>query len=158
MNSSLDLVQFFNVNIGPLFPEIGCASNIFHVLDSLQKRPNLIQFSILRIVDEGGTINGILGVEDVRARRVINDNGLSQVAIDETKILNVVAFVIHTRLAEETSTNHTVGIQEVQQRISILIEASSVDDNFVVFGHFRQEFVNTGSLCDIDKVNDIFNL
>ena len=49
-------------------------------------------------------------------------------------------------------------IEQVEEGIGILIKRRRVHDNLVVLGHLDEEFVDTRSLHDVDKVDHVLNL
>ena len=49
-------------------------------------------------------------------------------------------------------------IEQVEQNVGILVQTGSVDDDFVMLGHFEEEIFDAGTFGDVDVVYDIFNL
>ena len=64
--------------------------------------------------------HSMLGVEDVRRRRVVNDDGVLEISSDLREILDVVALVVVTALAEEPMMDDFVNIKLIQQRVAVL--------------------------------------
>jgi hypothetical protein len=58
--------------------------------------------------------DGVLGVEDVRSRRVVNDNGILEVSPNLGQILDVVALVVVATLSEEPVVYNLVDIKLVK--------------------------------------------
>lgn len=85
---------------GPLPPSVAQSPDIVSVLDSRQEGSDLIQLSVALIIDPGSAINGVFWMEHIRSWRVINDDGLGKVTIQQAEILDVVSFVVDTGFAE----------------------------------------------------------
>ena len=64
--------------------------------------------------------DGVLRVEQVRARRVVDDDHLAQVAAHQRKVLDVLALVQHARLAEQARGDDLVDVELVKQRVRVL--------------------------------------
>lgn len=62
----------------------------------------------------------MLRVEDVGRGRVVDNDGVLEVAADLRQVLDVVALVVVATLAEEAMVHHLVDIQLVEERIAIL--------------------------------------
>lgn len=56
---------------------------------------------------------GVVGMEDVRGRRVVDDDDLVEVATQSTQVLHVVALVEDTRLPEEAAAEGPLRVQQV---------------------------------------------
>lgn len=67
----------------------------------------------------------MLRVEDVRGRRVVDDDGVLQVSADLGEILDVVSLVVVAAFAEKSVVDDLVDVQLVQERIAILKRAVS---------------------------------
>jgi hypothetical protein len=61
-------------------------------------------------------------MEGVGHRRVVNNDALRDISVEEGQIFDIMAFMIHTALTEQTIVDDIVDIQLVQERISILAE------------------------------------
>lgn len=59
-------------------------------------------------------------MEDVRGWRVIDNDGVFEVASNLGKILDVVSLVVIAALSEQTMVDYFVDIKLIQQRITIL--------------------------------------
>ena len=49
-------------------------------------------------------------------------------------------------------------IEQVEQNVGILVQTGSVDDDFIMLGHFEEKIFDAGTFGDVDIVYDIFNL
>mmetsp|Transcript_29146 Transcript_29146/g.62451 ORF Transcript_29146/g.62451 Transcript_29146/m.62451 type:complete len:209 (-) Transcript_29146:672-1298(-) len=155
--SSAHLFVFREIDHRPIPPLRSEPADVLCILDARQKRSDLVEFSVSRIVDKGRAINGILRVEQIRIWRVIYDDGTLQIPVQDVQVLHVVPLVKDTRLPEQPVPYDLVSVQQIQQRVGVLVETGGVYHNLVVFGHFQQEFVYARSLSDVDKVNYIFD-
>jgi len=68
------------------------------------------------------TANGdsVLWVEDVRCRRIINDDCFTQITSDLRKIFDVISLVIITTLTEQSMVHNVMDVQLVKERIPVL--------------------------------------
>lgn len=74
----------------------------------------------MRIREPTADGHGVLGVEDIRGWRVIDDNGILEVAPNLGQIFDVVALMVVATFAEKTMVDNVVDVQLVQQRITVL--------------------------------------
>lgn len=68
--------------------------------------------------------DGVLGVEDVRRRGVVYNDGIFQVSTDLGEVLDVVALVVVAALSEQPVMDNLVDVQLVEERISVLLSRS----------------------------------
>lgn len=59
-------------------------------------------------------------MEDVRRRRVVDDDDLLQVPPQLVEVLDVVAAMEDTGLSEQTCPEHTPSVQQVSNRVRVL--------------------------------------
>ena len=64
--------------------------------------------------------NGVLRVEDVGGRGVVDDDGVFELAADLGEIFDIVALVVVAAFAEEAVVHDVVDIQLVEERVTIL--------------------------------------
>lgn len=64
----------------------------------------------------------IIGVEDVRGRRVVQDQGFAQISAQAAQVFDVAALVEHTRFPEQSGPKHAALIQQVCHWVGILGE------------------------------------
>ena len=87
---SSPLLVFFVYNtvdateMRPVSPHVGASPHIVDVAYTLEEGSDLVQLAIVGVINERGAVDGILGMEDVRAGRVINNDALSKVAVQQT--------------------------------------------------------------------------
>ena len=99
------------VHVRPVSPQIYGAPHIVYVFDANQKFCNMIQFTIIGVVNETAAINGIFGMEKIRAGTIVNNYCLAQVTVKQAHILDIIPFIKYTRFTEETSTDNSIGVQ-----------------------------------------------
>lgn len=63
---------------------------------------------------------GMLRVEYVGSRRVVDDDGVLQVAAHLGQVLDIVTTMVVTALSKQPMVNDTMDIQLVQKRITVL--------------------------------------
>lgn len=96
------------------------------------------KFVVVSIRKPAADRNRVLGMEDVRGGRVVNDYGILEVATNLREILysvsleedcqvcdaylDIVALVIIATLAEKTVVNNAVDVQLIKKRIAVLIQ------------------------------------
>ena len=68
----------------PVAPHVGDSPHIVNVANTLEEGSDLVQLAIVGVINERGAIDGILGMEDVRAGRVINNDALGKVTVQQT--------------------------------------------------------------------------
>ena len=83
----------------------------------------MVQLPILPVVDEARAANRALRVEYVAARAVINNDGRSEVAVEDGQVLDVVSAVLDTGVAEKTVGNGPVRVKKVKEGVGILVQA-----------------------------------
>ena len=102
------------IDIRPMPPQIDNPPQIPDVLHAQQKLSNMIQFPIGDVIDEARAIDGILRMEEVTRRAVIDDYHIRQLAIQQAQILDVIPLVEDATLAEEAGAYSPMGIEEVE--------------------------------------------
>ncbi len=93
----------------------------------LEDRDEVEKFVVVRIREPTADGNGMLRVEDVRGRRVVDDDGVLQVSADLGEILDVVSLVVVAAFSEKAVVDDLVDVQLVQERIAVLEGAVSGD-------------------------------
>ena len=83
----------------------------------------------MRVVKPRRDRNGVIGMEDVRCWRVVDDDGLLELAPDLRQILDVVALVVVAAFSEQAVVHDLVDVQLVQQRIAVLRNGVSLHGN-----------------------------
>lgn len=68
----------------------------------------------------------MLRVEDVRCRRVVNDDCVLEIASDLREILDIVALVVVAALSEQTVVHDLVDVKLVKQGIAVLGTVSAM--------------------------------
>lgn len=104
----------------------------------LEHRYQVEQFVVVRVREPAADGDGMLRMEDVRRGRVVNDDGVLEVAANLREILKqvlasdvrkivtsfsdlyVVALVVVATLAEKTVVNNAVNVELVEKRITVL--------------------------------------
>mmetsp|Transcript_16022 Transcript_16022/g.38273 ORF Transcript_16022/g.38273 Transcript_16022/m.38273 type:complete len:599 (-) Transcript_16022:236-2032(-) len=97
-------------------------------------------------------------MEDVRARGVVNNDGLRQVAVQQAQVLDVVALVVDAGLAEQPGADGLVRVEEVEEGVGVLVEGGGVHDDLVVLGHLDEELVDARPLHHVHEVDDVLDL
>ena len=62
----------------------------------------------------------MLGMEDVRGGRIVDDDSILEIPSDLRQVFDVVALVVVAALSEKSVVHHIVDIKLVQQRVAIL--------------------------------------
>ena len=94
----------------------------------------------------------MLRVEDIACRRVVNDDGLSQIAPDLAKILHIVALVIVTAFSEKPVMHDMMNVQLIEERVAVLRDGCREDDNFVELTDAFEEGVHARPFDDVNVV------
>lgn len=74
----------------------------------------------MRIREPTADWYGVLGVEDIRGWRVVDDDGVFEVASNLGQVFDVVSLMVVATFAEKTMVDNVVDVQLVQQRITVL--------------------------------------
>lgn len=74
----------------------------------------------MRIREPTADWHGVLGVEDIRGWRVVDDDGVFEVASNLGQVFDVVSLMVVATFAEKTMVDNVVDVQLVQQRITVL--------------------------------------
>lgn len=78
------------------------------------------QLCIVGIVEPARDRDGVVGMEDVRSWRVVDDDRLSYRSPQLAEILYVVALVVVARLAEQAMLDDLVDVEAIQDGIGVL--------------------------------------
>lgn len=74
----------------------------------------------MRIREPTADGDSVLWVENIRCGRVIDDDGVLQVASNLREVLDVVSLVIITALPEKPMVDDFVDVQLVKKRVAVL--------------------------------------
>ena len=69
--------------------------------------------------------DSMLGVEDIRCWRVVDNDCFSQITTDLRQVFHIIPLVVIATLAEQTMVYHVVDIELVEKRISVLLKRVS---------------------------------
>lgn len=94
------------------------------MLDGFEELCEGKQLPVSRVCEERVAGNGVLGVEEVGAGRVVDNDGLGQVSAHECQVLHVLALVHHTLLTKQAGANHAHSVQLIQQWVGVLWAAA----------------------------------
>jgi hypothetical protein len=92
----------------------GGASQVFENGDEIE------QLVVVGIREPTADGDGVLRVENVRGRRVVDDDGVLQVAAHLRQVLDVVALVVVAALPEQPVVDNLVDVQLIEERVAIL--------------------------------------
>lgn len=68
--------------------------------------------------------HGVLRVEDVGCGRVVDDDGVFEIAADLGQVLDVVPLVVVTAFTEKPMVDNVVDVKLVEKRIAVLFNPS----------------------------------
>lgn len=94
-------------------------SRASQVLEDWDEIKQLVVVSVREPAADG---NGVLRMEDVRGRRVVDDDGVLEVAANLRQILDIVALVVVATLSEQPVVDNLVDVQLVKERVAVLIQ------------------------------------
>lgn len=98
-------------------------ADIWRIGKRIKQRNEVKELSVVWIVEPARDWDGVLGLEDIRVRAIVDNHCVMQFATQLCEVLHVVAAVHHARLAEETSAHELLCIQQVHERIRVLHRA-----------------------------------
>lgn len=62
----------------------------------------------------------MLGMEDVRGRRIVDDDSILEIPPDLRQVFDVVALVVVAALSEKSVVHHVVDVKLIQERVAVL--------------------------------------
>lgn len=86
----------------------------------LEDGDEIQQLVVVRVREPAAYRQRVLGVEYVRRRGVVDDDGVLEIPPDLGEVLDVVPLVVVAGLAEEAVMDYVVNIELVQERVAIL--------------------------------------
>ncbi len=104
------------------------AGEVFENWDQVKK---LVIVSVGKPTADG---NGMLRVENIRSRRVIDNDGFSKVSANLRKVFDIISLVVVTAFPEKSVMNYMVNIKLIQEGIAVLIMTVSKSLVFVKIG------------------------
>ena len=91
-------------------------------------------------------------MKDVACWRIVDDDRVLEIPANLAQVLDVVALVVVAALAEQSVVDNVVDVQLVKQRVAILGNRRSEDDNLVELTDALEEGINARSFYDIHVV------
>jgi diphthamide synthase (EF-2-diphthine--ammonia ligase) len=64
--------------------------------------------------------NSMLGMEDIRGGRIVDDDSILEIPSDLGQVFDVIALVVVAALAEKSVMHHVVDVKLIQERVAIL--------------------------------------
>lgn len=141
---------------GPQLSEAGV--DVLRSAQLLEDWDQVQQLGVCHVIKPRLHRHCILRVEDVRSRRVVQDEGFSQVPPQAAEVLDITALVEHAGLTEQASPEHPTPVQQVRHRVSILGQAGSEENAFKEFPHPSQELIHVRPLEHIYLVSGPLDL
>ena len=142
----------------------------------LEDRDQIEQFIVVRVREPTTDWHGVLGVENVGCRRVVDDYCVFEVAPNLGQILYIVPLVVVATLAEQSVVDNLVDVQLIEERVTILLSRLALhllpaswrsaylghrrceDHNLVELANSLHELVDAWPLDDIDIMVIALNL
>lgn len=116
----------------------------------LENRDQIKQFVVVCVREPTANRHGVLGVENVGCRRVIDDYCVLEVAANLGQVLYIVPLVVVATLAEQPVVDDFVDVQLIEERVTILGHRRCEDHNLVELANSLHELVDAWPLDDID--------
>ena len=120
--------------------------------------------TVLRVIIPGDNRHGLLGLQHVGRRRVIEDHAVLWVAAQPRHVLGEHAIYVGAVLAEQSHRAKSARVHLVHQRLGILRQTCCENDQFVVLGHHFQKVLDSGPLLvedladltlDVDRDDEV---
>lgn len=109
----------------------------------LENRNEVQEFVVVRVREPAADGNGVLRVENVRRGRVVDDDGVLEITTNLRQILvpvrrdtvhrkrmatyfYIVSLMVVTAFAEEAVVHHTVDVELIEKRVTVLSWSVSV--------------------------------
>ena len=112
----------------------------------------------MRVAEPAADGHGVLWVEDVARRRVVDDDRLPQITSHLAEILDVVALMVVAAFSKQPVVNDVVNVELVQQRVAIFRDRCCEDHDLVQLANALQERIHTRPFDDINVVRLPFDL
>lgn len=137
-------------------PGLPAAERMQHAVDvvfpaqALEERDEVQELRVCHIIKPGLHGDCILGVEDVRGRRIVHDDDFAQLPTKATQVFHVVPAMENTGFSEESGPEHTPAIKQVSHRICVLGQAGCKEHAFEELPHPLEELIHVWPLQHID--------
>ena len=148
----LSWVDFVVLNDGP-----DDFSDILLLLESLTEGSNSVEFGVRGVVIPRYGRHGIFRLEQICDGGVVNDNDVLHGTAEASQILDKSVVEEGAMLTEEQVRAHLCGVELLHQRLSILGQRCSEDDQFINFVHLFQELSYKWSDQDVDGADLTIN-
>jgi hypothetical protein len=122
-------------------PGAHVGANVLSIVELCQELTDRRELPVIHVVNEARAADGVPRVEDVRHGRVVDDDRLRDVAVQQRQVLDVVALVLHAVLAVQSIANDAFRVEFVEQRVGVFTETGRVHDDLVVLGHLDEELL-----------------
>jgi hypothetical protein len=134
----------------------------------LENRDQIEQLVVVGVREPTADRHRVLGVENVRSRRIVDNYCVFEVAPNLGQVLYIVALVVVATLAEQPVVDNLVDVQLVEERVAILLSRLALhllaaswrsaylghrrceDHNLVELADSLHELVDAWPLDDID--------
>jgi len=133
-------------------------TDIFTVSHLIEERHQVKELAIVLFLEPCGDRHGMVRLEHVGHRRVINDHTILRVTTESGQVLHVVAEMRHTAFTEKARIDNTINIELVKEGICVFRERCGEDDNLPLFTDSSEEFIDIRTLANIHAVNHILQI
>lgn len=132
--------------------------NLFLFAESLKERQQVQELCVIHIVKPGLDRDSVFRVENVRGRRIVNNDDVTELSSQPAEVFDIVPSVKNARFSEEPCSKHAPLVQQVCHRVCILGETGCKEHTFKELAHLLKELIHMGSLQNINLVNGTVDL
>lgn len=108
-------------------------SHVVHLAQLLQEWNIIVEAAVVHVIVPGDDRQGVVRLEEVRCRRVVDNQDVPEITSHFREILDIEALIVGAMVAEKASGAASLLVQDVHQWIGILRKACSVYDKLVVW-------------------------
>ena len=123
-----------------------------------EQRDQVEKLLIFNIIVPRNNWNGLLRLQHVSRRRVIEDDSILRTSSDLAHVFREHALHVCAVLTEEAGCAESIGIHLVHERISVFGQTRREYNDLVVVGHHAEEIVDARSLLHEDLANVAVNV
>lgn len=133
----------------PIAESVQHAVHVVLTTQPLKEGDEVQQLRVRHVIEPGLHRHCILRMEDVRGRRIVNNDHFAQLPSQATQVLDIVPSMENTGFSEESGPEHTPAVQEVSHRVCILSQAGSKEHTLEELSHPLEKFIHMWPLQHI---------
>lgn len=133
-------------------------SAVINLTELYEKGNEIEQLSILGIIVPRDNRHCTLRLKHVGRWRVVKNDGILHVSSDLGHVLREHSVDVGAVLSEQSHSTIPIWVHKIHQRVCVLTQTCSKNDQFKVLRHSFQKIVHTRSLRNKDVAHVTFNV